>query len=66
MPLFEFICTECQTTFEQLIRISRSQSDVVCPACQSTKTQKQLSGFAVSSGASTASRAAAACAPGGT
>jgi len=67
MPLFEFICEECQTTFEQLIRSGRSQNDVLCPTCQSKKTQKLLSGFAVSSGSSmTGSVSAANCAPGGT
>lgn len=70
MPLFEFICNECGTSFEKLIRISGPQTEVLCPACQSNKTQKLLSGFAVaSSGGSAGSSFAASaanCAPSGT
>ncbi|MFN8444687.1 MAG: zinc ribbon domain-containing protein [Caldilineaceae bacterium] len=69
MPLFEFICNECGTSFEKLVRVSGSQADVLCPSCKSNKTQKLLSGFAVaSSGGAGASVAASAanCAPGGT
>lgn len=67
MPLFEFICTECHTTFEQLMRTGRNQTEVVCPACKSAKTQKLLSGFAVAAGTSSAGSVSAAnCAPGGT
>lgn len=70
MPLFEFICNECGTSFEKLVRVSASQADVLCPSCKSNKTQKLLSGFAVSSTSGSAgssfAASAANCAPGGT
>lgn len=69
MPLFEFTCTECGATFEKLIRTPSSQGAVLCPSCNSSNTQKLLSGFAVSAaggGGSAFAANAANCAPGGT
>lgn len=65
MPLFEYHCTSCGATFEQLIRSTRTAQEVICPSCKSKETEKLLSGFAVAGGAAGASSAAD-CAPGGT
>jgi putative FmdB family regulatory protein len=68
MPLFEFMCARCGTTFEQLVRTTSTQQ-VVCPKCHGVHVQKQMSSFAVrgasSSGSGGAGTPAAACAPGG-
>lgn len=65
MPIFEYMCIECGTTFEKLVRSSDTQP-VLCPRCESNRVQKQLSSFAVRGGAQThAVNAPAACAPGG-
>jgi putative FmdB family regulatory protein len=68
MPLFEYLCARCGTTFEQLVRSSSTQQ-VVCPRCQSIHVQKQMSSFAVKGGSNGsgvgAGTPAAACAPGG-
>lgn len=67
MPLFEFRCTSCGATFEQLVRTSQNQSVIVCPTCKSSETQKLLSGFAVKHGNGSAmSTGTVDCAPGGT
>lgn len=69
MPLFEYSCTECGASFEKLIRSLGSQADVLCPSCNSSKTHKLMSGFAVSSSGNAASSYAASaanCAPTGT
>jgi len=68
MPLFDFVCTQCGTHFERLIRTSgQSTQAVICPVCQSQETKKQLATFAVTSGSSAGNSAIAAnCAPGGT
>jgi putative FmdB family regulatory protein len=58
MPLFEFKCRECGTTFEKIVPTSTSK--VACKKCESSKVDKLLSVFAV--GAS--SRSAAAYEPG--
>ncbi len=51
MPIFEYICQECQHEFEALVFGTQKAE---CPKCQSKKLEPQLSVFAVStkSGAS--------------
>ena len=53
MPIFEYICKECQHEFEALVF---GKQEAECPKCQSKKLEPQLSVFAVSakSGASSA------------
>ena len=45
MPIFEYICQECQHEFETLV-FGRDKAK--CPKCQSQKLSPQLSVFAVS------------------
>jgi putative FmdB family regulatory protein len=45
MPIFEYVCKECQHEFEALI-FGKQKAE--CPKCQSTKLEPQLSVFAVS------------------
>lgn len=45
MPLFEYVCRECQRSFEAFVTADRQPS---CPGCQSRSLEKQLSVFAVS------------------
>ena len=45
MPIFEYICKECQHEFEALVF---GQQQAECPKCQSKKLEPQLSVFAVS------------------
>jgi putative FmdB family regulatory protein len=40
MPMFDYICTACQASFELLVRGSAVPT---CPACGSTALDKQLS-----------------------
>lgn len=49
MPIFEYICKECDHQFEALIYGEQKAS---CPKCQSKKLAPQLSVFAVSAKAS--------------
>ena len=59
MPLFEYICRECQHPFEALVTSSRQAA---CPRCASQSLEKQLSVFAVAvSGASTRDQFPAPC-----
>jgi putative FmdB family regulatory protein len=46
MPIFEYVCKECQHGFEALV-FGKQQAE--CPKCQSKKLEPQLSVFAVSS-----------------
>ncbi|MFZ1917888.1 MAG: zinc ribbon domain-containing protein [Terriglobales bacterium] len=45
MPIFEYVCKECQHQFEALVY---GQEKAACPKCESKKLEPQLSVFAVS------------------
>ncbi len=49
MPIFEFVCKECDHEFEELIQGPRQAH---CPSCASDDLEKKLSGFAVAVGPS--------------
>ena len=54
MPIFEFLCSECGSSFEELVRSASATGEVVCPECGSEQVVKQISTFAsrISSGSS--------------
>jgi putative FmdB family regulatory protein len=62
MPIFEYVCKQCEHEFEALVF---GQQKAECPKCKSKKLEPQLSVFAVSAkgGASSQSQRAmpAAC-----
>jgi putative FmdB family regulatory protein len=62
MPIFEYICKECEHEFEALV-FGKQKAE--CPKCQSKKLEPQLSVFAVSakSGAATQSSMPATAGP---
>jgi len=45
MPVYEFVCTECDHSFEELLF---GDERARCPKCTSVKLEKKLSTFAVS------------------
>lgn len=48
MPIYEYICDECETAYEKLVR-SKAEK-VSCPKCGSARKTLQLSTFAAHSG----------------
>ena len=52
MPLYEFTCTRCGETFEELVAAAGEGSGVACPACGSKDVEKLVSTFAASGGPS--------------
>jgi putative FmdB family regulatory protein len=54
MPIFEYICKDCQHEFEALVY---GKQKAVCPKCESKRLEPQLSVFAVSSKGGSSSRA---------
>ena len=67
MPIFEFLCQECGTPFEELVRSSNAVGEVSCPYCESSQVTKQISTFAsqvAGSSGSYASAPAASCSSG--
>jgi putative FmdB family regulatory protein len=44
MPIYEYVCRDCQRRFETLVTAGRQPS---CPGCESQTLDKQFSVFAV-------------------
>ena len=54
MPIYEYICDDCQTEFEKIV--INKQQEIACPKCDSKKNTIQISVFssttAIGNGAS--------------
>ena len=46
MPIFEYVCQECNHRFEMIMQGSAAPT---CPSCKATKLAKQFSSFGVGS-----------------
>ena len=44
MPIYEYLCTDCSDTFEELVRMDDG-ADVRCPGCGATAVTRLLSQF---------------------
>ena len=44
MPIYEYVCMECESHFEELVR---GEEQVTCPDCSAGNVAKQFSSFAV-------------------
>ena len=44
MPIYEYVCMECESHFEELVR---GDEQVSCPDCSAANVVKQFSSFAV-------------------
>jgi putative FmdB family regulatory protein len=47
MPIFEYVCKECEHAFEAIVRGSEKPR---CPQCEGRKLEQKLSVFAVGAG----------------
>ena len=43
MPIYEYVCMECESHFEELVR---GEQQVACPDCASPKVENCLTTFA--------------------
>ncbi len=64
MPLYEFTCTRCGKTFEELVGAGFDGSGVTCPACGGEDVEKLFSTFSSSGPAEGASGGGSSCGPG--
>ncbi|HLK60097.1 MAG TPA: zinc ribbon domain-containing protein [Chthonomonadaceae bacterium] len=46
MPIYEFICSQCQRKFRKLVGMTAHPAPLQCPRCQSTELNRQISRFA--------------------
>jgi len=44
VPIYEYVCMECESHFEELVR---GEEQVACPDCAATDVSRQFSSFAV-------------------
>jgi len=42
MPLYEFWCTKCGETYEELVKIDDKENPP-CPSCESKKVERKIS-----------------------
>ncbi len=50
MPIYEYLCEDCGTKFEKLVRAK--EEGVACPSCGQNHLKKEFSSFAAHSGSS--------------
>ena len=48
MPIFEYKCKDCNSTFELLAKSSNRSEEVICPECHSSNNKKLFSAFSTS------------------
>ena len=53
MPIYEYVCDQCDTRFERIV--INKQQEIACPNCASKKATIQLSVFATAGGSGTSS-----------
>ncbi len=58
MPIYEYQCETCRTSFEALVM--RSDPEVQCPSCGGSKLAREMSVFAASGAGDSAPQAGAA------
>ena len=46
MPIYEYLCDDCGTKFEKLMRSAATSADVPCPTCGQVRVERQHSTFA--------------------
>jgi putative FmdB family regulatory protein len=45
MPLFEYYCPDCQSSFETLLAYDKTRAPVECERCHGTHTWRKVSRF---------------------
>ena len=45
MPVYEYVCPDCETRFEKRRNISDSDADIKCPECERPDPERQFSVF---------------------
>ena len=48
MPIYEYVCDDCQTHFEKIV-LNKTQ-EIACPSCAGKKNSIQLSVFSATNG----------------
>jgi putative FmdB family regulatory protein len=43
MPIYEYACRACDTSFEAIVIRASDEAEVECPGCRSRKVKRQIS-----------------------
>jgi putative FmdB family regulatory protein len=61
MPIYEYLCQDCGTKFEKLVRRSAETAEMECPSCGQKHLQQEYSTFAPQTNGSPKSAAMPSC-----
>ena len=50
MPMYTFVCRQCEQPFERKLRMSQSSDTQECPTCGSMDTRKSIGAIAIGGG----------------
>ncbi len=50
MPIYEYVCQDCQTSFEMIRSFQKADTDLTCVKCQSEDVKRRISLFNATSG----------------
>jgi len=59
MPIYEYVCDQCEHEFEKLV--FNSSEKIGCPKCKAKEVSRKMSAFAFSSGGKFKSTASSSC-----
>lgn len=68
MPIYDYRCSDCGSTFDVYHKTREVAEDIVCPSCRSTKHMRLMSvpaSAVMGSGGSSSSSPASSCESGG-
>lgn len=54
MPIYEYICQECETRYEKFVRSRTAEVELKCPTCGSSHGEKAFSAFSTRGSSNTA------------
>ena len=63
MPIYEYICQDCDTKYDKFIRSLLAKIELECPQCGSARAEKALSAFSTNSSSRAAVSSTPACGP---
>jgi len=55
MPIFDYHCEDCGSTYEIFHKVREKTEDILCPNCGSTHSKKQISAPSIATGGSPSS-----------
>lgn len=61
MPVFDYVCAECGTTYDIYHKVREVTEDILCPSCGSIRHKKLISAPAISVGGKSSSVPASSC-----